>query len=164
MTPGAFPSARRIHPTTRACAERPFRRAIHRQPAINHHRSERQAAPDVRYQSGILLVFGEGARATVLRAVRKNVKHLEWEPDTMRRVCVVWHAGVGLEPSDLGSLDSIMRADTPDDFRSSATADLSGAQGRPPDRISRDVGLHGRGKIADGRRHERVSRWWVDHE
>jgi hypothetical protein len=72
-----------------------------------------QAAPDVRYQSGILLVFGEGARATVLRAVRKNVKDLEWEPDTMRRVCVVWHAGVGCEPSDLGSLDSIMRAGHP---------------------------------------------------
>jgi hypothetical protein len=72
-----------------------------------------QAAPDVRYQSGILLVFGEGARATVLRAVRKNVKDLEWEPDTLRRVCVVWHAGVGCEPSDLGSLDSIMRAGHP---------------------------------------------------
>jgi hypothetical protein len=72
-----------------------------------------QAAPDVRYQSGILLVFGEGARATVLRAVRKNVEDLEWEPGTLRRVCVVWHAQVACEPSDLGSLDSIMRAGRP---------------------------------------------------
>lgn len=72
-----------------------------------------QAAPKVRYQSGILLVFGEGARATVLREVRKNVEELEWQPDTLRRVCVVWHAEVGCKPSDLGSLDSITRAGHP---------------------------------------------------
>jgi len=72
-----------------------------------------QAEPRVRYQSGILLVFGNGTQAAVLRAVRKNVKELEWKPDTPRRVRVVWHADVGCEPSDLGSLDSIMRTRRP---------------------------------------------------
>lgn len=72
-----------------------------------------QAAPNVRYQSGILLVFGEGTTATVLREVRKNVEELEWESETLRRVCVVWHAEVGCEPSDLGSLDSITRTGHP---------------------------------------------------
>ena len=86
-----------------------------------------QATPEVRYQSGILLVFGEGAKATVLRAVRKNVKKLEWEPDTVRRVSVVWHAEVGCEPSDLGSLNSIMHAGFPDDVYRARR--LSGAPG-----------------------------------
>jgi hypothetical protein len=30
--------------------------------------------------------------------------------DTPRRACVVWHAKVGCDPSDLGSLDSVVRA------------------------------------------------------
>ncbi len=72
-----------------------------------------QAAAHVRYQSGILLVFGAGTEAAVLRAVRKNVRALEWEPDTPRRVRVVWHGEVWRDPSDLGSLDSVTRTGRP---------------------------------------------------
>jgi hypothetical protein len=80
--------------------------------ALDTLRAFLQAAPEVRYQSGILLVFGNGTKVNVLRAVRKNAKELRWEADTRRRVRVVWHAGVGCEPSDLGSLASIMQTET----------------------------------------------------
>jgi hypothetical protein len=72
-----------------------------------------QAEPQMRYQSGILLVFGHGSKATVLRAVRKNVKVRKWDTDTLRRVRIVWHASVGCDPSDLGSLTSIMHPGGP---------------------------------------------------
>ncbi|MEV0133645.1 hypothetical protein AB0H83_34935 [Dactylosporangium sp. NPDC050688] len=72
-----------------------------------------QAAPHVRYHSGILLVFGNGTKGTVRFGVRKNVKELEWEADAQRRVRVVWHADAGFEPVDLGSLASIMHTGRP---------------------------------------------------